>query len=460
MKRLCLLLFALCFSTGAAAQSDLAEDITGYYRGAIIHAGSIQTMNIDISLRDTILYGRIEIPDFGVLTGPRPMRLVDGHLQFRFMYGNYDLQYDAYEQQLRGAIARNDDKEIRLQFNKGLAPIRPKVTMSNHTYVASGDTISASLFLPEGEGPHPATVIVQGRGYGTRWGQYGECQRMASRGVACFIFDGRGRGQSTGDRSKITEEDRYQDVIGAVELLRGLDDIDNDQIGLWGISAGGWIVPVVAERLGNVAFLVLDVGPSVSLSEQQGHVVEYRMRFSDKEFTEEEYKAGFNYQKRLVELAWEGAGIRKIRRHVKKAKDKTWTEFAADQPDSLDDPELDYFRRRKYDPQPALRKTTIPVFAFYGERDFIVPAQANGPALERLLTEAGNKDFKILSVPDANHGMQIPAFRFVGDEDGEWPHRFFRWVKGAPGLGNEIYGWILDHVTVSDIHKQRLATQN
>jgi hypothetical protein len=64
-----------------------------------------------------------------------------------------------------------------------------------------------------------------------------------------------------------------------------------------------------------------------------------------------------------------------------------------------------------------------------------------------LLKAAGNQDFKILVMPEADHGMTIPGG--VRGEGDDWPERFYRWQRRAPGLYENIYEWILAHVKIT-----------
>lgn len=179
----------------------------------------------------------------------------------------------------------------------------------------------------------------------------------------------------------------------------------------------------------------MDVPPAESLAEQQGHVVEYRMRWlpEDEGFSEADYRAAYAYQKRLVELAWEGAAWPAIEAHVAISEGEPWAPYV-DRPEGMDDSELDYFRRRpSYDPAGALRATTVPVLALYGERDWVVPPPANVPKLEALLAEAGNDDVTIVVFADADHGLDVPT-----GVNGWW--------RQAPGYDDTVYGWLDERV--------------
>src|SRR5690606_32235180 len=61
----------------------------------------------------------------------------------------------------------------------------------------------------------------------------------------------------------------------------------------------------------------------------------------------------------------------------------------------------------KYDPATTLTKIKIPVLALNGEKDIQVSAKENLAGFNTLLTQAGNKNFKIISFPNLNHFFQL-----------------------------------------------------
>ena len=66
-----------------------------------------------------------------------------------------------------------------------------------------------------------------------------------------------------------------------------------------------------------------------------------------------------------------------------------------------------YFRSLiLHDPQPALRRLTVPVLAFYGNLDIQVPAVQNAGWMSGALRVAGNPDFTVHTFDGLNHLMQ------------------------------------------------------
>ena len=448
MKKALLFLIVIPMLALARQTDATLAAISGYWEGAYIREGSVQLLKMNVEQREGQLQALISVPESGILDAPpRDLRYDSGQLTFTFIYGRTTLLVDTAAGEMRGFAIGRDSTKTRVHLKRTLEPVAPKIVREEVRFQSGAVPMAGTLHLPATRGPHPAIIIVSGRGYGSRAGNAADATRLAQRGVASLIFDGRGAGESGGDRMKTTAEDRYQDVLAAIDLLAARKDIDAKQIGLWGISAGGWVIPIAAQRFGKVAFLLLDVGPAESLAEQQGHVVEYNMRWNAKEkFTEEEFKAAYAYQKKLVELSWQEAPWKTFEPLVAKARQQRWSAYV-DLPENLDNSELDYFRRYKnFDNTATLRQTKIPVLAWYGERDYVVPPPENVTKLERLLKEAGNQDFKILVMPEADHGMNIPGGMRGEGED--WPERYYRWQRRAPGLYEKIYDWVLAHVKI------------
>ncbi|KQV09878.1 MULTISPECIES: alpha/beta hydrolase [unclassified Kitasatospora] len=96
------------------------------------------------------------------------------------------------------------------------------------------------LYLPEGDGPHPAIVFVHGgpitaelRPTPRDWPQYvGYGRYAASHGVVGVTVDHRLYGLADFDRAAA-------DVAAAVELVRADPRVDGDRVAVWFFSGGG-----------------------------------------------------------------------------------------------------------------------------------------------------------------------------------------------------------------------------
>lgn len=93
-----------------------------------------------------------------------------------------------------------------------------------------------------------------------------------------------------------------------------------------------------------------------------------------------------------------------------------------------------------FDPMPFWERVTRPVLALYGGMDMNVPTARTVPMLNAALKRAGNKDYTISVLPNANHGLaEVPAA-----SDSALP----RVRRYAEGYMDGIAHWLLKHVSV------------
>lgn len=111
-----------------------------------------------------------------------------------------------------------------------------------------GVTLSGTLAVPAGPGPHPAAVLVGGFGPAARDGSFGRpggpyadlAGRLARRGIAVLRYDKRGLGESEGPAlSWLDARLLARDATAAVRMLAGLPGIDRSRVALIGHSQGG-----------------------------------------------------------------------------------------------------------------------------------------------------------------------------------------------------------------------------
>jgi len=118
------------------------------------------------------------------------------------------------------------------------------------------------LFLPEGDGPFPAAVIIHGSGTSRRdngW-YLTLVHHLQDEGIAVLLPDKRGSVKSEGDWRTSSMEDLATDTVAAIRFIRDRFPSRISQIGVIGLSQGGWIAPIVASQTDEVEYLVSVVG--------------------------------------------------------------------------------------------------------------------------------------------------------------------------------------------------------
>ena len=143
------------------------------------------------------------------------------------------------------------------------------------SFESAGARLAFTLDLPPGPGPFPAVVLGHGSGKVTRDQLLWAARRFTGFGFAVLRFDKRGVGESTGSFVFVGTHDSPEvfpqlagDVAAGVRFLRTRPEIDPRRIGLFGNSQAGWILPIAARDLGDVAFMVIWAGPVCTVGQE------------------------------------------------------------------------------------------------------------------------------------------------------------------------------------------------
>ncbi len=300
---------------------------------------------------------------------------------------------------------------------------------------SNGDVIlSGTLYLPSKTGSHPAIVFVHGDGPDTREGYRFFAELFARRGFAVLIYDKRGTGASSGSWKESRFSDLADDALAGVQLLKNRNDINPQQIGLWGGSQGGWIAPLAASRSKDVAFLIIKSGPGVGPAQLATYKSVTRVRNAG--YSPEvigQVTALMNLQ---FDILRSGKGWEKLEGEVQKVRNESWYRHVAVMRHSTwDSSWMNYGLDIDFDPVPIFEKLKIPVLSLLGESDVETPVEETVAILERIKKER-NKDFTVKVFPGADHQIELP-----------------RQVKNrpryAPGYLDTMINWTLERVSVN-----------
>ena len=275
-----------------------------------------------------------------------------------------------------------------------------RITRSVPVSFKSGEyTLSGTLHLPIASRPMAAVVLAQGSGPSTRFSIGIEAMALAEAGAVALIFDKRGTGRSEGPPwHSLGLEAQAADVTAGVEFLHGHELTKSLPIGVWGFSQGGWVVPLVATRSANVAFVMLAAGPAVSLTDQTAQAVEYEMRTAG--HTEAEIKAATQFQRDYFTAMGAGKNVQELQAIPLPEGSRAWRQFIQRPQFQF---EVNWWRSNLYDPAPVLEQLKVPVLALYGALDHAVPPRENVPRLSQLLAHAPTRDYTITILPKTNH---------------------------------------------------------
>jgi pimeloyl-ACP methyl ester carboxylesterase len=261
--------------------------------------------------------------------------------------------------------------------------------------------LAGDLRMPDGEGPHPAIIMVHGSGGATRNGAVPFTpliEIFLRNGYAVFSWDKPGSGESTGNfNDELTQ--RAEILVDGIEVLTEHPSIDPDRIGLWGISQAGWIMPLAIDQSENVTFMIVVSGGAEDSIEQMAYQIGQKVACSDgsvehealteRYWSQQSKATSYDEYQEAVEILLEIPGVKRYT-GLEMTEERDWKP-----------------RNRKWDsfidPMDIIEYTTIPMLVFYGELDKNIDPVQGAEAYEAALTKAGNQDYQIVVIPGVAH---------------------------------------------------------
>jgi pimeloyl-ACP methyl ester carboxylesterase len=231
---------------------------------------------------------------------------------------------------------------------------------------------------------------------------------FAQHGIAALIYDKRGTAQSSGDWYAASLDELAGDALSAVRYLRGRTEIRPHQVGLWGLSQGGWIVPLAAARSDGVAFVITVSAAGVSPAQQEL----------------------YRWSNLLPTLGYEGRTLDAAMKAVRLQFDL----------DRLDLPGVDALFLGldfQHDPVPVLEQVSQPVLAIWGAADQVVPPRTSARIFAEALQRGSTQDVTIRILSGAGHSMQLAD---EGGHVGAYP----------PGYVDAMVDWVRERTEGGD----------
>lgn len=280
-----------------------------------------------------------------------------------------------------------------------------EVKFENH-----GTQLTGVVRRPAGDGPHPAVAFVDGSGPAERDSFDEEADVLARAGFASLAWDKPGCGGSGGDWRDQSLQDRAAEALAAVACLAAQEDVDPARIVLLGGSQGGWVAPLAASMSPTVAGVISLSGPGVSPYRQEAYRVEAMLRHAG--VAEEQIAEAMAFFHHRATRLRRGDDLEEVLAEQLAHRDAPWYPALGD--DGVVEHLAFMARIYDYDPAPALERVTCPLLAIWGQRDIYVPVAASAERFAAALGRAGNGSFRLEVVPDADHGLRLPA---TGDDE-------------------------------------------
>lgn len=434
-----------------AASSQANDDVIGAWTGRALFRRAPLAFTVRFFRERNTLRATFSSPDLLMLDQPLDSVRRDGS---RVSFSTPDDHPIHFQGILAGDVIRGgagvptvpgvtdgrrtpDDTQLQFELHRVAAPSAP-YTSREIRIENAGVHLAGTLLVPSPPATkrRPGIVILQGSSTNLRREYQFYADHFARAGLAVVTFDKRGTGESSGDYGAATYEDLAGDAAAALDVLRRQPGVDSARVGVWGLSQGAFIAPLVARRVPSLAFVVAVSPPGVMIGESAAY--QDSVRLIEKNFSTADAARSAALNRQIYEWLQTGRSRGQLDAELARVAGQPWRR-ASSLPASLPTgSSLDgwYWRGRTLDPIPLWRAMHTPVLVVFGSADELVPAAVSATRIRGALREGGNRDATVRVFPAANHVLrQLPLVA-----GGTWD-----WPKAAPGYLDGITTWIIAH---------------
>ncbi|MDE1653838.1 acyl-CoA thioester hydrolase/BAAT C-terminal domain-containing protein [Actinotignum schaalii] len=228
-----------------------------------------------------------------------------------------------------------------------------------------GTPIPAVVKRPVGAGPVvPGMLFIHGTGTSSARDFGRETEAIASTGIVTVVPEKRVANYTTTHRDYLQLAADFEDVYR--EML-SWDDVDARHSGLYAVSEGCFVAPIVATSARAVNYVALISAPVLPIRQQGAYAADAYLR---------EIHAPERLRAAIPKLIGQDFG-----------------------PDT--------FRYIDFDAAPYEKRMTMPVLMLYGTADNSMPTIQGPQMMSEYLEEAGNSALTVRYYKDADHGLQI-----------------------------------------------------
>lgn len=439
----------------STSNSDFAESTAhGAWAGTMSQNGRSTAIRLDIAFDGTCMGVRVSMPEAALFYLPAQDLEISGNtLSFTVPGAPYKVQAKAPNRdgEMSGKW-KHRKVSVKAPFTlKRISNDPVRLTTRDITFRSSdGAELVGTLILPNGDGPYPAIVWTHGSGPDTRTTAYYASRGYlaASLGMAAFIYDKRGFGESKGS-GFWDIRNMFKDGLAAVKTVEAQPEILNNRVGIGGYSQGGWVSPYVAAHDPSVAFVAVGSAPGITPAEQNVYTVYSEAR---EYFDDDTAKAAAKGLQMVYDYYQTGKGYDEVLAYLNREENRKWSDlpdfrayfFSGNTvPEDVDPKDWGMLF---YDPLPDWHKITVPVIAFWGAEDKEVPPVKSRDLIGEALMEAGNNSVDFFIFPDAGHGLM---------QETDVPEGEYDWNRAAPGYVEALTKWIKARVSEANTNQAR-----
>ena len=263
--------------------------------------------------------------------------------------------------------------------------------------------VVGELRIPSAEGKYPLVIMVHGDGPARMTYFYALKKSFLRAGYATLIWDKPGAGQSTGKFSQMhLRAERAEILLDSISHVKKHPRIDSTRIGLWGISQAGVVIPMALPKTEDITFMIMVGCPGENGIQQTAYQILRQLQFEGA--SEEEAKQAENH---FIQI-FHADNFEQYIKHAKPLYDNPVQRklgFVSALWDETNWKPINPEKEGFFDPIGIIEKVLIPTLVFFGEKDTQVDPIQGVDSYKKALTKAGNKNFRVELIPNADHDI-------------------------------------------------------
>lgn len=311
------------------------------------------------------------------------------------------------------------------------------IEQSEMTVISGSARLAGTLFRPPSVKRYPVVIVFHGASDPLRTAPlYRHLTEMLPRlGIGVFVFDRRGSGKSTGPGANGSYAVLADDGIAIRKALSHLPGVIPQKIGYWGLSQGGWLAALAAERDPACAFAISISAPMVTADVQMRFAIANILRIR-------------GYDQQAIDLATDArlAVDQFMRGQLDRASAQRRVDAAATQPwfdliylsRTFNDPDKsDWANEMRNDPMTVINRVRKPMLVLYGSEDPWVPVAASVAMLRSAPQSHRRIEARVIS--GADHAMMTSASPLAQVD----PQAYLKQAPEAPEYFAVLAQWLL-----------------
>jgi hypothetical protein len=270
-----------------------------------------------------------------------------------------------------------------------------------------GTHCNGTLLIPRNRpSPHPAAIIAHGGDAITRWSAKDLFMPMLNAGVAIFTWDKPGGYSAEGRWHLQSMRQRAEECISGMKFLQEeTDTIDPTQIGFWGMSQAGWMLPHISALAPDTPFIIGISLPGEGVEDQVCYAVTNELVIEG--FSEEEIQAAIAFESQRFKMLFTGVSYEDYIAFENGLADEAWIDVARTWSKSM----WEFGRHNTgsdgFELPPDVKKLQSPCLLLFGDHDLSVDAEKASEYYNGEFTSMNHIDYEIRMFQSADHALCI-----------------------------------------------------